>query len=254
MMLRRGSLIALLLLLAGCATQTVPPAAKSAIRNVAVISLIGNEVTFNQFGLLVFDRSEQKATFDFGLDGLATEAVEKAMRRGNPGFGFTRLPYDRAALDAIYRQDRQRTLSNDFADPVRIEVPLRALVAGTPVDTIVLVTRSRMPDHNGVYQPETGPGLNMSKAMVGFTMRVLPFAILQLHVVEVQSMRRIAQHTEIAEERKYADGGIFNMPPQSPITKSITFPLAPEEEAFVRGELRRIIPLALDGMVTKVGL
>ncbi|WP_119421170.1 hypothetical protein [Desertibaculum subflavum] len=253
-MLRRCLLLLAVWFVAGCAAQTVPPAAKSSIRNVAVISLIGDTVSFEKFGLTIFNNSYKEAVLELGLDRLATEAVQSALRRRNPAISLVALAYDRAALNPVYLQKTVNLAFEDYVDPARIAAPLRQLTAGTAVDTLILITRARLQHALDAPGTHEGPGVMMTSAAVGPPMRVLPYAVLRIYVLDARSLQPIAQHTDVAKETRYYEGSIFNLPPPTPITKEVSVPLAPAEEAFVRAELQRIIPATLDGMVVRIGL
>ncbi len=242
------------MVLAGCATQAVPPAAKSSIRNVAIISLIGDQIQFEKSGMTVFEGDLKAANFEWGIDRLASQAVEDRIRRANPGITVTRLGYDPAVLAGIYDREPVNLLGREYADPSRVESPLRGIVAGQPVDTLLLVTRNKV--QHGLDMPgwREGPGLHLIKPWAGPATRVLLFAALQIHVIDTRTLKRIAQHAEIARERKYFDGPIWSPPPPTPFTTTASLPLTTEQEIFLRGELARIIPETLAAMVTPLGL
>ncbi len=68
--------LAVALAIAGCATPTVPTDRLKAIKSVAVISALGDDIKVEHLGLTVFTNSLTSVRVDWGLDAHMTQRLQ----------------------------------------------------------------------------------------------------------------------------------------------------------------------------------
>lgn len=248
--------VVLALLVSACGVpRPLPPESRSAIRSVAVVSALGDQIEFVKLGHLVFLNDHQTTAVDWNLDKIVADAAERRLQNSGRPLSVTRSTIDAKDLAGLYKLEP----FTEFVDPARIESRLRQIAAAGAADAIVLVTRDRQKDpvaRSGTIYLD-GPGLyylHMSVMTSNPWMKVAPYAILNLYVIDAKTMKPIALAKRAAQQRKYYEGTSWNRPPPSPFKDDIKPPLTQPQAAFLRSELERIIAPAVDEMLAEVGL
>ncbi|MEM5786061.1 MAG: hypothetical protein AAGU11_02010 [Syntrophobacteraceae bacterium] len=122
----------MLLMLAGCATYTVPSDKAARIKKVGVISLTALEFHRKYTGLTVFgNEREQKDISSWNVD----DEYEDQMLRALSSLGLfeaVRVPYERKELYTVYKNGGQRLSA--------IEPKLKAIAEMNSLDTVVVAT------------------------------------------------------------------------------------------------------------------
>lgn len=225
--MRRWLLILVLIGLAGCATS-VSQERKSAMRNVAVVSAIGDDVTL--FRILGFSK-EQPERLPWSFDKLAGDAVVQSIRARNPNISIVPVDYDPNVLSAgIHRYQAFQS----YADPTRIEPVLRQLTSGKAADTIILIARNSV-EQSGLLTYQGVGIVTEVSALQGAP--ITPFAALSLFVIDVPTMQVLSRQTMLVKGRIYNVNPLIPFEPiggPAPFLPGFKFPMTEEQKEFLR--------------------
>jgi hypothetical protein len=129
--LRRGLVLGLLLLLAGCAIKPVSPEKTAGIRTIGVISALGDEITLKKIGITVFGNDEKTAPVE------SWKIDESVVRRvsGLLGKRFSVRPVtcDRSAFRAADTFDKIGEIVRTQAAPQGLDAYVVVTRAGSQV-------------------------------------------------------------------------------------------------------------------------
>lgn len=239
----------LLIVVVGCA-PVLTESRKETIRNVAVVSAIGDRITLTRTGLLVFSNEHQSENLDWNLDQVARQAVEQTLRERDATITIVPVSYDAKALSVALREPDSTA---EWADPKRIEANLRQMTRGQQVDTIIVIARGRRAFNSGSIRFE-GPGISTMRTLRD-TAPVKPFAALELFVIDAPTMKVLSQTSTMTEGIMYNVNPVFGSPgPQAPFRPGFNFPMDGDQKAFLRPVLEPVVAKAVRNMMQDVGL
>lgn len=245
--MRRCLLILVLIGLAGCATS-VSQERKSAMRNVAVVSAIGDDVTL--FRILGFSK-EQPERLPWSFDKLASDAVVLSIRARNPNISIVPVDYDPKVLSAgIHKYQAFQS----YADPARIEPALRQLTSGKAADTVILIARNSV-EQSGLLSYE-GVGI-VTEVSVLPGAPITPFAALSLFVIDVPTMQVLSRQMMLVKGRVYNVKPLIHFEPiggPAPFLPGFKFPLNDEQKEFLRPILQGLVLTGTRELIHRSGL
>lgn len=243
--MRRWLLMVVVMGLVGC--TTLSDTRKAAIRNVAVVSAIGDDVTL--FRVLGFEGLKPEQV-DWSFDKIATDAVVAAVQGQNPAVTIVPVDYDSNALAA----DIHRYASfESYADPARIAPALRQMTAGKSVDTIVVVARNS--SDNGALMTWKGVGI-MTELSAQKGAPITPFANLALFVLDGSTLQVLAQQTKLTKGALYNLNPILEFGPiggPAPFLPGFKFPMTEEQKTFLRPVLQDVLRIGTQGLMRDTG-
>jgi hypothetical protein len=244
------------LVLAACVPpSSLPSDARASMKHVAIVSVIGDQIEFARLGVTVFGNEVQRTTADWKLDSIATEALARHIRQRRPDIEIVQASFDARRLAPIYRRES----FTPYVDPRRVDGELRRMLAGTGVDTVLVITRDKDSGpgagNTGPIEYE-GPGLYMVIPVIGPPTRVKPFVKLRLMAIEASTMKVLTSAYIMVEESKYFDGVAWSRdrPVPTPFKAAVTLPLTVEQSDFLRRELETLVPVAVGQLATQIGL
>jgi hypothetical protein len=241
----RFFLVCVALLLTACADR-IHESRKASMRNVAVISAIGDNLTL----IRLLGDEEQPERVDWRFDATAVEVIQRAIRTQTPSALFVPVAYDPHALGAeIHKEERFKP----FADPKRIERQLGDIIAGKSVDTIFLVARAA--SRSGLSYFE-GVGIQTERTFLPRA-PITPYANLILFIIDAPTMGTIAKWQAMAK------GALYNVRPittwgmnvggDAPFLPGFKFPMTEEQNGFLRPLLPPLVELATQELMERVG-
>jgi hypothetical protein len=218
------------------------------MRNVAVVSAIGDDVTL--FRILGFSK-EQPERLPWNFDKLASDAVVLSIQARNPNISIIPVNYDSNGLSAgIHKYQAFQS----YADPARIAPALRQLTSGTAADTIILIARNSA-EQSGLLSYE-GVGI-VTEVSVLAGAPITPFAALSLFVIDVPTMQLLSKQTILVKGRIYNINPLINFEPiggPAPFLPGFKFPLNDEQKAFLRPLLQDLVGTGTQELVRRSGL
>ncbi len=137
----------ILLLFTGCATvpMTVPSEKINAIKRVAVVSLLGDEIHFRKIGTTVFTNVDKKYSVqEWGIDQYIENLVKNELKN-NENFQLVEINFDKEKLKDIYKStDRIPYADYDFK---YVDKYLQDIATSKQVDALILIaeTSSEIP-------------------------------------------------------------------------------------------------------------
>lgn len=177
------------LLLYSCAIvpRTVPPEKLTSIKNVGVISLMGDELNLTHIGFTVFGNSDSSHSIeDWGIDQHVASVIGDTLRK-NGSYAVKEVNYDYSALAKVYTDKVYSPLNFKL-----IENELRALAQSHAIDTFLVITERRLEDPIGkrsVYYE----GMGLYSMGIGETLvKVAPYIWYSLTVVDGKTAQPIA--------------------------------------------------------------
>lgn len=230
--MRRWLLLMLVFGLAGC--TTLSDTRKAAIRNVAVISAIGDDVTLFR----ILGSKEKPERVDWTFDRIATDAITQSVRSVNAGVSVVPVDYDSNVLAAgIHKYEA----FEPFADSARIEPTLRKITQGKSIDTIILVARNS--SENGALLRFEGVGVVTERTVLPAA-PIIPFAGLTLFVIDGTTMRVLSRQTALIKGPTYNVKPLIEFAPvggPAPFLPGFTFPMNDEQKNFLRPILQGFV-------------
>jgi len=134
----------LVLALASCTTAPIKPEQKASLHNIAVVSLMGNELEFTKVGFTVFNNDKfTRETSDWKLDAEIERIATEELKKSSSEIKMVLVPFDRAELFKIYKPADSW---GEYASIDRITPELKMKLAQTPVDAVLLVHKQRGED------------------------------------------------------------------------------------------------------------
>jgi hypothetical protein len=245
--MRRFLLLLLLIGLTGC-TQTLSESRKASVRNLAVISAIGDDVRLIR---ILGSGGEQKyERLPWNFDRIAAHAAVESVRAHDRGISLIPVDYDSNALaDGIHKHESFKS----FADPARIEPILRQLLQGKPIDTVILIARSETTDGGFMYVEGVGV---MTERTVLPRAPVTPFAALALFVIDAPTMQVLSKETLTI------GGDTYNVTPliqfkkpagPAPFLPGFTLPMTEEQKEFLRPRLQELVLVGTRELMRRSG-
>jgi|GEM_PF-6938831 hypothetical protein len=148
-MKRNLYLLILVLSLTACANLSpIKPEQKSNIHNVAIVSILGDELKFTKVGLTVFSNDNfDRDTTNWNLDVEAQKSIMNELQSSSPDIKVVQVPFNREALFKIYKSPNSW---GEYASLERIEPELKNALAANPVDAVILVHKQRGEDAIGM--------------------------------------------------------------------------------------------------------
>jgi len=126
------ALLAVALLISGCATQAVPPDKLGRIKSVAVVTAIGDEIQHIHWGATVFNNTWTKARVDWNLDDHVRQQLVKLL---SPHYELRPINYDvTPLLDAT-----ERTAPLSVGS--RLDEAMKRALPRDRADVLVVVSR-----------------------------------------------------------------------------------------------------------------
>ena len=229
--MRRWLVLVLVIGLVGC--TTLSDTRKAAIRNVAVVSAIGDDVTL--FRILGSKEKPERVDWTFKI---ATDAITQSVRSVNAGVSVVPVDCDSNVLAAgIHKYEAFEY----FADPVRIEPTLRQITLGKSIDTIILVARNS--SENGALLTYEGVGVVTERTVLPAA-PILPFAGLTLFVIDGTTMKVLSRQTTLIKGPTYNVKPLVEFAPvggPAPFLPGFTFPMNDEQKNFLRPILQGFV-------------
>lgn len=241
--MRRWLLLVFVIGLVGC--TTLSDTRKAAIRNLAVVSAVGDDVTL--FRILGFDDLKPERV-DWGFDKIAADAIVASVRAQDPAVSIVSVDYDSNTLSAgIHKYE-------SYADPARIAPALRQITAGKSVDTIILIARNT--SDNGALLHYKGVGIVTERtALPGAP--ITPFAGLALFVLDGQTLQVLSKQTILEKGKIYnvkpLIGGLMSVGGPAPFLPGFAFPMTEEQKAFLRPLLQELVQAGTQGLMRNAG-
>lgn len=242
--MRRLLLLAVAIGLAGC--TNLSDARKAEIRNVAVVSAIGDDVTL--FRILV--GPERPERVDWTFDKIATDAIAQSVRSARPDVSLVPVDYDSNALAAGINKYQS---FESFVEPARIEPALRKITQGKSIDTIILIARNS--SQSGALLQFEGVGLATEKTFLPAA-PVIPFASLALFVIDGSTMKVLSRKTVLEKGPTYNVKPLIEFAPvggPAPFLPGFTFPMTEEQRAFLRPLLQDLLRKGTQGLMRDSG-
>jgi hypothetical protein len=234
--------------IAAC-TPTLDASRKAAIRNVAVVSAIGDEIQLTRIGLIALGNEYQTDRIDLGLDRIAVSTVERTLRASNAAASIVPVNYDAQSLaDRLYKRESPQP----FADPARIGPMLREIARDKPLDAILLVTRWHE-NRGPVYFQ--GVGLFTEKT-IRERAPVTPYASLQLYVLDAKTFDVMGQARGQREGRLYNLSPLISSKPlggPAPFLAGFNFPMNAEQRNFLRPPLEELVSTTVQDLMQRAG-
>lgn len=175
--------------LAGCATapSTLPAEKLASIRDVGVISLLGDDIHLTHIGLTVFGNTQTShAVNDWEIDKHAMEVLQASLQKTGT-YQAREITFDRAALMQVYTDSVYSPV--DFK---LVAAELAEIAQAHGIDTFVVVTRYSAQDpvgHRSVYYE--GAGL-FSSGIGDALIKVAPYVWYKLDVVDGKTAQVVA--------------------------------------------------------------
>ena len=232
-MVKRWFIVLALIGLASCGLP-LNDSRKSAIRNLAVISAIGDDVSLSR----IFGDDEKPERLQWSFDKIASNAVIEKIRSSNPGIEIISLDYDSNDLaDKINKSEPFRS----FSDPARIDPELRQLTNGKPIDTLIVIARDDF--SQGALLSYEGVGILTERTLLPRA-PVTPYAVLSMFVIEVPSMRVITKQGSHVKGRVYNVTPLVQFSPiggPAPFLPGFEFPMDNDQKEFLRPLLQELV-------------
>jgi len=199
-------LLALSLALCGCTATSLAPEAKQATRTVGIISAIGDDLTYRNLRLFIWNREEyHKDVSVWAIDSFVTDEVSGALR---PYYSVVPVDFDRAPfLDKALYRSVSSTGSIPDAGPIGEIV--RAQVRNPAADLYLVVLRGRM--SVGLTR-SFAEGMGVLRYPAGSTDRYYYHAVYRIAVVDGRSFAPVAI-LDAANDEKYPQGGLIHGSP-----------------------------------------
>lgn len=242
--MRRWPLLLLVIGLAGCATMS--DTRKAAIRNVAIVSAVGDEVTL--FRILVGQEQPERVGWTF--DKIATDAIAQSLRSANAGVSIIPVDYDSNTLAAGINKYEAFEY---FADPARIEPALRQITQGKSIDTIILIARNS--SESGALLQFEGVGVVTERTVLPAA-PVIPFAGLALFVIDGTTMKTLSRKATLEKGPTYNVKPLIEFAPvggPAPFLPGFTFPMNEEQRTFLRPILQGLVLKGTQGLMRSSG-
>jgi hypothetical protein len=243
--MRRLLSLVLCFALAGCAAMSVNESRRASIQNVAIVSAVGDDFGLTRIGLIVFSNERRSEKMEFGFDRLAQQTVEQVLRERRPDVKVVPVQYDSNALSAKINKIEP---FQSYADPKRIEPELRALVQGTPVDTIILVARAR--ESPGAMSVE-GIGIYTERTLRERAI-ITPYAGISVFILDARSMEVLAKGERVVEGAVYNINPLISSKPlggPAPFLAGFTFPLNDEQRQFLDAPMKELVGASVRRLV-----
>lgn len=144
--MRKLAFISLLVLsLVGCvSTGPIKPEQKENLKNVAVVSILGDKLEFTKVGFTVFNNDHfVRDTNNWSLDNQVQSVIEKQLLQTSPNIKIASVAFDRSQLFKVYKSPDDW---GDYTSLDRIEPELKSKLTQTPVDAVFLVHKLRSED------------------------------------------------------------------------------------------------------------
>ena len=184
--------IAISILVAGCATTApIPKDQRAKIKEVGVISLVGEEFRFTKIGFTVFNNDEfTKNIAAWQLDKQIEQAVTDALKGANPPIQMVVPSVDHNSLYKLYRQ---KGAFGSYVSLDRIENDLKALLNKQPMDALILVHNEQVQDPilgTSIYL--YGPGLYY-RSLPFVDPFVKPHSFLRVIILDGKTLQPLGQ-------------------------------------------------------------
>lgn len=249
-MVKRWFMVLALIGLAGCGLP-LNDSRKAAIRNLAVISAIGDDVSLSRIlGSRLFGDVEEPQRLEWSFDKIASDAVIEKIRASNPGIEIIPLDYNSNDLaDKIHKSESLRS----FSDPTRIHPEIRQLTNGKPIDTLIVIARDDF--SQGALLSYEGVGILTERTLLPRA-PITPYAVLSMFVIEVPSMR------VITKQGSHVKGRIYNVTPliqfdpiggPAPFLPGFEFPMDNEQKEFLRPLLQELVLTSTRQLIQRSG-
>ena len=183
--MRRLLLVCLLLFgtLPACTVQPVPAQKLADVKTIAVVSALGDEITFQHVGFTVFTNDRQTSHVDWKLDDFATQEIA-AMLAGR--FEVRTVNYDRAK----FREHSDQGLWGEWASSNAL---LKQTAKSGEVDAYCIVRTRNWPDAIARSNQEiSGIGLYSRGGLFASGLIVASYASYQIEIIDGRTFATIA--------------------------------------------------------------
>ena len=188
-------------LLAGCAaTKPVSHDQRAKIKEIGVVSLVGDEFKFTKIGLTIFNNDEFIRNIDDGqFDKQIEQLIIKTIKNENPATHAATLAADRNVLHKLYRHKEL----GSYASLDRIKADLKALLINQPVDALILVHNEQVQD------PIMGTSLNLYGSGLYYRSFpfvdpvVKPYTFLRIVVLDGKTMKVLGERAILGISKDY---------------------------------------------------
>lgn len=183
-------LITLSIMLAGCASAPLQKDQRAKIRDVGVISLVGEEFRFTKIGFTVFNNDEfTKNNASWQLDRQIEQNVIETLKNANPPIQTVAPVVDHKSLYKLYRKEG----FGSYVSLDRIESDLKELLNKQPMDALILVHNAQVQDPilgTSIYL--YGPGLYY-RTLPFVDPFVKPHAFLHVIILDGKTLQPLSQ-------------------------------------------------------------
>jgi len=224
---------------------------KAAIRNLAVVSAIGDDVSLSRIlGSQLFGEPEKPERLEWSFDKIASDAVIEKIRASNPEIEINPLDYNPNDLaDKIHKPEPFRS----FYDLSRIHPELRELTNGKAIDTLIVIVRNDF--SQGALLSYEGVGILTERTLLPRA-PITPYAVLSMYVIEVPSMRVITKQGSHVKGRVYNVTPLIQFEPiggPAPFLPGFEFPMNNEQKEFLRPLLQELVLTSTLQLVQRSG-
>lgn len=188
--------------LAGCAnTGPMKPEQKAGIHNVAIVSLLGDQLEFTKVGFTVFNNDYfVRDTSSWELDSNTQKTIANALQISSPDIKVVDVPFNRALLFKIYKSPDSW---GDYASLDRIEAELKSKLSETPVDAIILVYKQSAQDPVAFTSVHVR-GFGVFYRTLPFVDSLMkPYAIFSIEVLDGKTLKPIARKYAVTVSKQF---------------------------------------------------
>lgn len=244
-MLKSTTAISFLLFgLTACAGDiTMKPERRAQIKNVAVISVVGDKISHELYPFIINLPERFSGQVDWHFDEIVRTVAQEGLKTRQPQITITQFRHNSSNLaEQIYKIAE----SEAYADPERISENLREITAETTVDAIILLSGG---GHIGDRICTFGAFiLNSTSALVPTSVGVC----LTAFVLDGKTLTVLSKQSD-AQWSDYNRGGIFGPIDPAPFSPAFRLPLTEEQSAFLRPKYEQWLREATDNVLRKSG-
>lgn len=236
---------AVLVVLGGC-TQ-FDGERRAAIRTAAVIAAVPDEFTMTKVGVIAFGNTYDRDRSEWGFEAGIRQSITQFLRDKRPDVTVVPLQYKPQELLA---QLQGPTRTSDVK-PDLVARALNDIVAGKQIDTLFLVTPAAVSMGPVYFQ---GIGMETSVTVRDLAPFKL-FAILEMHVIDVPSMKILTSTYRHRDGTHYNLNRLLYPDSQAPTFPSgFTMPLNDAQKSFLQPQIPKLIDETSRGLMENFGL
>lgn len=189
----------ILLLLTGCATvpKTVTPENINAIKRVAVVSLLGDEIHFRKIGTTVFTNVDKKFSVqEWGIDQHIENLVKNEFKN-NKSIQLVEINFDKEKLKDIYKSTNRIPYA-DY-DLKYVDKYLHDVATSEQVDALILIAETSIEIPNTPQYVRGYALYNRTFLFLKFITKI--YLVSAIEVVDLQTLKPFARQSLFFAEK-----------------------------------------------------